>query len=567
MAQVTLRDLASNEDIVVPQEGYIFGRVGGDADIQIEDNSISRRQARVSFKGGRWLLETLAAPQGSRAPRPVALQEGAVFAIGESEFEVVAVDEEEGEVDPQARTFAPTKSKPAPSGRPEKTAAAPPPKRPPTAQVPKGGDDEAPPAGVGAMFVAVPRGLAYYLINVPKLLVNPLGTVRTTIETLPSEPMGRIELIGYALPALLASALLGSIAGGIATLIRGGGFDFLAFVPIVPAIVSVVGAVITGFVFHPVLDWIITKLKGSSDARSRTNYFLQTMTLSVLLAVPSALGAILGALPVPFINLLGPLLGVAASLVSLYVTFQWFVFFDVVKWFRMVVLGLGGLLVLAGVVGFVQGLVHTVSGGGAPAVAQAPDDAPVPEGVDAPNTDGPEAIAAALQAKADALDKAQQRIDDAQKADAKGTEPTKKDPPKDKVVEKPAEPPPEKKPEPPVEVVAVVAPPPKDDPPPPTPTKDPPSAGGSSGYAAFARKRDAVEKLFESDPTVLAKSGELQRLYADYLEAAFELDRKYGKETAKRPERRKLNAHLRDAALYGKAGKTVDQLAAKLGIR
>ena len=67
MAQVTLRDLTTNEDIVVPPEGYIFGRVGGDADIQLEDNSISRRQARVSLKGGMWLLETLAVPQGARA--------------------------------------------------------------------------------------------------------------------------------------------------------------------------------------------------------------------------------------------------------------------------------------------------------------------------------------------------------------------------------------------------------------------------------------------------------------------------------------------------------------------
>ena len=74
MGQVTLRDLSTNEDIVVPPEGYIFGRVGGDADIQIEDNSISRRQARVSLKGGMWLLETLAVPAGAKAPRPVQLQ-------------------------------------------------------------------------------------------------------------------------------------------------------------------------------------------------------------------------------------------------------------------------------------------------------------------------------------------------------------------------------------------------------------------------------------------------------------------------------------------------------------
>lgn len=577
MAQVTLRDLGSNEDIVVPQEGYIFGRVGGDADIQIEDNSISRRQARVAFKNGRWVFETLAVPQGQRAPKPVQLQEGVTFAIGESEFEVVAIDEEEGEVDPQARTFAPTKGKPAPTGRPEKTAtgapAVPPAsKRAPTAQISKE-ETEAPPASIGALFAGVPKGIAYYLVNVPKLLVNPLGTVRKTIEEQPHEPLGRTGLIGFALPALLASALLGSVSGGLATLIRGGGFSVLAFFPIVPALSAVIGAVITGFIFHPVLEWIITKLQGRSDARSRSNYFLQTMTLTIVLAVPSALGTLLSALPVPFIGLVGLVLGVLASLVSLYVTYQWFVHFDVVKWARLVVLGLGGLLVLLGFVGFVQGVIATVRGGGATTVATPAGDVAVPEGVDAEAAEaaGAEAVAKALAAKAEAEQRAAEGQKGPPKGDGRAEAPPKGEKPAqpEKVVAKAevppakeAPPPPPAREEPPVEVAAkpepkVETPPVKEAPP---PTKD-------AGYAAFARKRDAVEKLFEADPTVLAKSRELQGLYAEYLETAFELDKKYGKDSAKRPERRKLNAHLRDAELYGKTNKVIDQLAGKLGLR
>ena len=127
MSQVTLRDLATNEDIVVPPEGFIFGRVGGDADIQLEDNSISRRQARVSLKGGMWLLETLAVPQGQRAPRPVQLQEGATFNVGQSEFEVVQIEaDEEEEIDPGARTIAPpSKGKAPPPAAPAKRAPPP----------------------------------------------------------------------------------------------------------------------------------------------------------------------------------------------------------------------------------------------------------------------------------------------------------------------------------------------------------------------------------------------------------------------------------------------------------
>jgi hypothetical protein len=549
MAQVTLRDLASNEDIVVPPEGYIFGRVGGDADIQIEDNSISRRQARVSFKNGRWLMETLAVPQGTRAPKPVQLEEGLTFTIGESEFEVVALDDSDGEVDPLARTFAPTKSKPGPSS--EKTqAGAPAAKRPPTQQLPK--DEPAASPGVGALFVALPRGFAYYVVNVPRLLFTPLGTVRGAIEMLPAEPLGRIELIGYALPALLATALIGSISGGIATLIRGGGFDFFDFVPVGPAVVSVIGAVITGFIFHPVLEWIVQKLHGTSDERSRTNYFLQMMTVAVLMAVPNALGTILTALPVPFLNLLGPLLVVAASVVTVFVVFEWFSFFGVVKWFRMALLALGALAVLGGVVSLVQGVIRTVSGGTPSTVT----DVAVPPEAAEPSAEH-QAVLADLKERGAAIDKAQQRIDEAERAVQKQGEPTEVAPKPERVEKTP---PPEVKDEP----VAAA---------PPTLVKEEPAAArepqaqGSSAYAAFARKRDAVEKLFESDPTVLAKSSELQKLYAKYLDIAWDIERRYAKDSAKHPELRKLNNHLRDAELFRKGGATMDQLAAKLGIR
>ena len=76
-----------------------------------------------------------------------------------------------------------------------------------------------------------------------------------------------------------------------------------------------------------------------------------------------------------------------------------------------------------------------------------------------------------------------------------------------------------------------------------------------------------MEKQLENDPTVLQKSADVQRLYGEYIEAAYDLDKKWGKETSKKPERARLNARLRDAELYGKSGKTIDQLAGKLGIK
>lgn len=590
MALVTLRDLTTNEDIDVPPEGYIFGRVGGDADIQIEDNSISRRQARVSLKGGQWLLETLAVPQGQRAPRPVQLQEGATFTVGQSEFEVVAVqaDEEEPYDDPGAKTVAPPRGKPAAAPAPAakkappapsnaKTAAsAPAPKRTATAALEKdsgsAGGDESPVKKFLAMFVAAPKGLAYYLLNVPKMLLNPLGTVRTAIEEQPAEPMGKTELIGYALPSLLVTFLLPAFATGLGLLIGPTHtFSFSSFFPIVQTISAFIGAIVYGWVFHPVTAWVITKLKGESDERSRTNFFLQTMTVSIIIAVPQAVGILLASVAIPFISLLGPLLMVVGSLVTLYVMHQWLVVgFKVVNWVSMVVKVLAVLTLLSTGWGLIQGVRASIaalgSGGSTPSAAVAAAEgeeaeaAPSTELEEMP-TDPEEAKAwakkrqdAALAKAAELQKKAQQQIADAT-AKAEDAAPKKDAPP-------------EKKPEPVVAAKQPVADPEpvavKDTPPPP---KDEPVVTGSGAYATFARRRDAIEKLFENDPTVLQKSGELQKLYGDYLEAAYDLDKKWGKDTAKNPEHAKLNARLRDAELYGKTGKTIDSLAAKLGVK
>ncbi|MDP2273410.1 MAG: hypothetical protein Q8N23_02445 [Archangium sp.] len=583
MGQVTLRDLSTNEDIVVPPEGFIFGRVGGDADIQIEDNSISRRQARVSQKGGMWLLETLAVPQGAKAPRPVQLQEGASFTVGQSEFEVVQIEEEEEE--PAAPTIAPGRGKPGPAPasaaakKPNpppanaKTMPSPAQKRPVAAASAAAPAEEAPAGkGIGAMFVGVPKGIAYYLVNVPKLLVNPFGTVRTTIEEQPSEPMAKIELIGYALPSLFISAALPAFAAGLAALIGPGHVFMLgSFLPIGPAIGAVIGAVVTGFVFHPVVEWIINKLKGKSDARSRSNYFLQTMTLAIILAVPQALGILLAALPIPFINLLGPLLMVVGSLVSVYVTYQWMVHFDVVKWVLMVLKVVAVLSLLGAGWGFVSGLIATISGlgsGGSSAVAATGDTGDAVELGEMP-TDPAEAVewskkrAAQLQAKAEAdTKKAMAAAEDATAKAEGAAEDAKEDAPAEKPVKAEAA-----KPEPKPEPVAAKEPTPVVKDTPPAPVKDDAVAAPSGGYTMFAKRRDAIEKLFENDPTVLAKSSDLQKLYGDYIEEAYELDKRMFKDNSKKPERAKLNARLRDAELYQKTGKTIDSLAGKLGIR
>jgi hypothetical protein len=587
MAQVTLRDLSTNEDIVVPPEGFIFGRVGGDADIQLEDNSISRRQARVSQKGGMWLLETLAVPQGQRAPRPVQLEEGASFAVGQSEFEVVQIEQDEEELaaptlkgknGPPPVSAAPAK-KPNPPPSNAKTAPAASAQKRPTAAAEPAAKEEAAPeegkGGIAAMFVGVPKGIAYYLLNVPKLLVNPVGSVRKTIEELPTEPLGKTAIIGYAVPAIFVSAALPSIAAGIAALIGPGHvFSLMAFIPIPAAITAVIGALINGFFFHRIAEWVITKLKGKSDARSRSNYFLHLMTVTIIVAFPNALGTILAALPIPFINLLGPLLMVVGSLASLYVMYQWMVKFEVVKWVLTVIKVLAVLSLLGTGFGFISGLINTIRGfgGGGGSAAVATGDTGSSDLGEMPS-DPAEAAEwskkkqAELKAKAEAQIKNAQAIADEAKdqaEDAKEEAPAKDEAPaKPEKVAKPEKtektPPPEK-----VEKAEATPPPAKDTPP---AAKDEAVVAPSGGYATFARRRDAVEKLLEADPTVLQKNAQVRELYGDYVEAAYDLDKKMLTDNKKKPERAKLNARLRDAELYEKSGKTIDSLAGKLGIK
>jgi FHA domain len=567
VSHLTLRDVATDEEIIIPPEGFVFGRAGGDADIQIEDTSISRRQARISLRQGSWVLEMMVVPPGQRLPKPQPLDQGTTFYIGQSEFEVLAVEDDAGKT-----MSPPSRGKPAPAPAARSAAAVPatkvstpqqkrtPPKQ--TTELKSAddepGDEEEPeaPAGGGfdvkALFAGVPKGIAYYLVNVPKVLVNPLGTVRKTIDELPTPALGRTAIIGYALPALFISQALGSIAGGIALLISPAHtFSLFAFIPIGAAIGAVIGAVISGFVFHPVLGWIIEKLKGQSDAKSRSNYFLQMMTVSILVAVPSALGAIVASIPIPFINLIGPLLLTVSSMVTMYVVYQWFVFFQVVDWFRKVLLVLSVLVVLGGAWGFVMGLKNTVQS--------------LMAGSSSSSSSG--------DAVAD-VEKAQREAEAAIK-DAKDlSAPTKLDLPKK------AERPEKKEP---VKVAKNDPPPPADEPKEsPKEAREPPkevrpvaeepapatsvAMNASPGYGSFARRREAIEKRLEADPTILAADTDLQKLYAAYSEAVYDIDHRFAKDTGKNPEHARLNEHLKNAELFKKTGAQVDKLASKLGL-
>lgn len=531
MAQATLRDLRTNRDFVIAPLGCVFGRNGGNADVQLPDDSIAHRHAQVSFKDGMWLLETLNTPSSARPPRPLFLEEGATFLVGRHEFEVLQLDIEDGPMSSSERTVIAPTSGPPPTAPEVVNSAAralnpPPPPvsallHAPTLTEVEANASRAPSAGMGELLSAIPKAVLHYVSDVPQLVFKPFSTVRETIDTLPVAPLGRFERIGYALPALVFASLFGSICAGIAALISGSGFQASLFFPMVPALVAIAAAAVMGFFFDPVCKWFIALLKGESNARSRTNYFVQLMSLSILLAVPGSLGAVLGALPLPFVGLVGQVLAIAATVLSLWVIVQWFISFEVVKWFQTVLMILGGLLIL--------GAAWQLGASALTSVKKAEDGtvvATVPE-EDSAVLDVP------VEAKAEALPQAGPTQDSGMVAIAMAQ--------------------PEAKP---IETLAAAPSAPEN-------TK----VIAITPYTNFVRRRDAIEKHFEADPTRLQKSGELQRLYGEYLAVEFELNKKWAKETAKRPERAKLHTRLREAELFGKADKTIDSLAMKLDLR
>ncbi len=566
-----LRDPSSGSTFQVPDEGLTIGREGGKADFQVKDNGVSKSHCRIYLDGDAWFLEDLGSANGTylgedKLAAPTELMPNDVISMSKTRFEVLGpINDGEGEDDPgppptpppaPKASKAPAKPAPAaaaakkPAGKPVSAGPAMSAARKSTgsAEASSDGDAGAEAKGIGYFFIAVPKAIAFYLAAIPLLLVNPIGTIRKGISEQKHEPMGKMELIAYALPALFVSAFLPSIATGIALAVRGT-FSIMSFIPIVPAISAVIGAVITGYFFHPVMGWIITKLKGSSDERSRTNYFLMLMTATAVLAVPNAIAILLTLAPIPFIGLVGVVLGLVASLAMLFVVYSWFVYFDVMKIVRTIVLVLGALSVVFGLYGgvmaqvaIIRGMGSSSSGGdGAQLAADAQKDA--------------EKLAAdATEQAKDAQNAAKEATADAKEAtkDAKEAKEAAKDakaakPPKE--VEKPAE----------KEVVA--AQPPEDKAKPP-PEKTTPITG--AGYAAFAQMRESIEKRINDDPTVLTRTSGLLDTYKAYENDVYEIETKYQKETAKKPSLTRVNNHLRDAELYEKTEKKVKELYGKL---
>ncbi|MDX2009964.1 MAG: FHA domain-containing protein [Myxococcaceae bacterium] len=615
-----LKDLASQKLISVPEEGLTFGREGGDAQVQVADMGVSKRHAEIFCEGGAWFLKDLGSSNGTmlaneRIADATEILPGDVFQLSKRKFEVLKVLEEGAEddappedEDPPQMTEPERKAAVRPGGKPAAAAkSAPPPAKKPSGQkmapagktseptrgapeADDGGGEEIGNASVGQVLAGVPKAIAYYLVNVPLMLLNPFGTIRKGIEEQPKDPMGRMELIAWALPGNVVSGAMGFIAGLIAQLITGSlSIGSLIGGLVVGAIVAVVASVVTGIIWHPLLTWLIAKLfKGESDARGRTNYFLQTQTAIIIAVLPSGLAIIVAALRarfgIPFIGLVPVLLSAVTGALSLLVFIKWMEHFNTAKWVKIVgyvFLALTALSALAGIPGALAG-----GGGGGTIVATGPggdvdvgdvDDAlktqiesmkaagatdeqikaaeeaykqsqAALKAAGAAGADAQKAIAdaqkqaaeatkAAAEAAKAATDDAKKAADDAKKAtdDAKGKKPPEAAAAKDDP--KPAE----------------KAPPPEPETPKASPPAPVPSGGG---YAAWRVKFDSIEKRVTDDPTVL--KGNVLKAYMELQEKSADAEAAVRKEY-KKADRRTIE-HLRDAELYDKSQGTVNDL-------
>jgi len=422
-------------------------------------------------------------------------------------------------------------------------------------------------AGFGYFMVSVPKAIAYYLAAVPVMLFNPVGTIRNGPTKQKFEAMGPMGLIPYALVPGLIGAVLGFLGNVVAQLVGmifyHGGLSIGSLIGslIVGPIVAVVVAVITGFVFHPVLNWIIKFLKGNSDPKSRTNYFIQMQTATVLVQVPSFLAPIMLMIHLPLIGIVPLIVGFACSIITLFVAYTWFVHFGVVKWFQYVLLALGGLTALSTLAGLPAairgggsvGSIATGSTGNADADKAIADaqkmGADLQKQAEEAQKDG-EAARKNAQAQIDkALKDAKGATDDAKAAIADAKEDAKeatKPPPAKEAKETP----------PPKKEDKVAA---KDTPP---PAKD---TGGDGNYGKWNSHREQIEKFVTDDPQVLDRVGGLADMYKKYERLSYEAEQKCAKATAKAPADRRYNEHLRDLELFKQTNGLVSDMWERMG--
>ena len=404
----------------------------------------------------------------------------------------------------------------------------------------------------GDMQGGLGKALAYYMAAVPKLLFAPVKSTQKLIAEQPFQPLEKMDLVVWAAPPLILGAIISLLASIVYAIVtKTFGVGVLVRPIISGAITVVVGCVVAGWVWHPVLAWWIKLLKGESSPRGRTNMLIGLytgMALTQIAAGVAVLFALLAVVPVvgPFVGVFPVLIMAAASLVSLYIMYAWHGHFRVMDIVPKIIM-VFGVLLIASTAWSVIGVVRMANAARMAAAQAAEAEALVAKA---------QADAAKLQAQANAG----QADDDSAAADT--GKPAAKDPVA--VNEKPSEAP----------RPAVTTSDKPSTPPPATPatrpnarpaaatttSDDPPprsaaSKGGKPTFAELNEHIDAIEKAVSADPSLLARA-----------EGALELYKKLHATQAKYKVKSKdpVAERIRPAELYGALVDTVEDLYDKV---
>lgn len=464
---VEVRNLQTGETFEVGADGAVFGREGGQANIQVQDRSVSKRHARVFTDGVDWFLEDMGSVNGTvvdgaKIGAAVPLYAGLIFSLSKHKFEVTSVPGgDNGRSSPEQETRTamrqagnqnlPSELRKDPIPRKRSRDARPPDPydddiAPPTANESMGrnnlplasdgdfpsesmqsmsrgvADDGGAPPGLGiddyeplTPGEAIGAGIGTTMKLAPLMALNPIGTVRNQLETQPLPGLEKVPLAMVLLPTYVVMLTLQNGVGAISTAVAGNlSIVSIILAPVIGIVVGVISALIAGFLGHPILAWIVDKLGGTSDARSRTNHMAVGMVAVFVAAIPTMLATFLTALiarlsqvssAFALLQILPALLMLIATPLPIYVQWQWWKSYGIAKWAQTVLMVLTVLSLLGGVAGCVTtiiGAVRMMSGGGAAVVATDGGDTPTAGDGDtgAPTADGDANNAAAGTAAA-----------------------------------------------------------------------------------------------------------------------------------------------------------------------
>jgi hypothetical protein len=212
---------------------------------------------------------------------------------------------------------------------------------------------------------ALKSAVGYYLRTIPALLFNPGGTIRTSTDEQPLPGITKLSLGMFLMPALVIASVLMMLGGILGAVIAGGDIPIAGGA--IGVAVAVVAAIISGFLTHPIVGFVVDKLGGQSDERSRTNYAAISMAAAALMVVPAALSALLGGVvakfasspSIVFVMVIPALIAVLAYAWIGFVGYRWTAAFQLPKWVGVVAL----VMTVAGAAFGLYGVVNAIRAG------------------------------------------------------------------------------------------------------------------------------------------------------------------------------------------------------------